>query len=153
MSRGKKQPRRSAVAEAPFSNPLAKKYSSDWRLVWVAAVGSGFIGGAIGAAAGYFAFGWLKREHGVYAIVLPAVLMGLGCGLGMQRRIPIMGLICATAAGVLTLLIEWQNFPFAEDPSFGYFVTHLAEKPPIRMGLFAFATLLAGWFGCGRDES
>lgn len=156
MSRGKKHPRRSPAADgvlASDSGSVSVRSPRTIRgLLTAITIGGGFVGGALGAAMGYYVFGWLNREHGIYAIVLPAVLLGLGCGLGMRRRVPAMGFVCGVAACVFSLLIEWQYFPLAEDESLRYFLTHLNEKPPIRLGLIAFGSLLASWFGSGRDD-
>jgi hypothetical protein len=115
------------------------------------AVGAGVLGGALGGVLGAIAFDYLLSQ-GIYAIVLPGVLIGMGSGLAMQRRNAVVGLLCAIAAGALTILLEWKHFPFVADHSLSYFVQHLHELKPTKLGLFALSIGLAYWFGVGRQS-
>ncbi len=109
----------------------------------------GCIGAIIGAAIGYLLFRWLLKQ-GLYGIVLPGALLGLGAGLAARARSLALGTACAIAAVVVTIVAEWVAMPFAKDTSFTFFVTHLHALPPAKLLMMACGVALAFWMGQGR---
>ena len=108
------------------------------------------LGGAIlGAVLGYIAFRLLIRQ-GIYAMVLPGALVGIGCGLAMQREFKPLGIVSAVIALALGLYLEWRFLPFIVDKSLSYFLTHLHQVKPFDLLMIALGTAAAYWFGVGR---
>jgi len=111
----------------------------------------GILGGAAGGAAGYFLFFWVVRQ-GIYAIILPGALMGIGCGLLSGRQSLYLGVACALSGLALGVFTEWRFAPFAADRSFSFFLLHLHHLPGIKLILLAFGGLVAFGMGMGRDR-
>jgi hypothetical protein len=109
----------------------------------------GCFGAIVGAAAGYLLFRWLITQN-FYAIVLPGALLGLGAGLAARRRSLTLGIIAAMAAVVVTLIAEWSEFPFRDDGSLTFFLTHLHDKSPVKLLLMSCGVAIAFWLGQGR---
>jgi hypothetical protein len=109
----------------------------------------GALGAIIGAGVGYLLFLVLSRQ-GLYAIVLPGALTGLGCGsLSGRRSIP-LGIGCAVLGVAAGIVAEWQFAPFIRDRSFLFFVTHLHQIRTVSQVLILLGGILAFWFGLGR---
>lgn len=119
-------------------------------LSWTVGFLRGFAGAVAGGAIGYFAFFWLVRQ-GLYALVLPGTLVGLGFGALSGRRSIYDGVFCAVCAAALGLFIEWQFDPFLVDKSFTFFLSHAHELRGIKLILIGVSILLAYWFGQGRQ--
>ena len=111
----------------------------------------GLAGAAVGATVGYFSVAWLLR-YGLYAIMLPGALLGLGCGRLMGRSSMVAGILCGLAAVPLGIFCEWRNLPFKIDPSLGFFLTHLNDLSPATKVLIALGAVFAFWFGKGEDR-
>ena len=111
----------------------------------------GVVGGAAGGAAGYFLFFWIVRQ-GLYAIILPGALIGIGCGLLSRRRSVCLGVLCALSGLALGIFTEWRYAPFAADTSFTFFLLHLHHLPGVKLALIAFGGLVALGMGMGRDR-
>ena len=109
----------------------------------------GLLGAILGAVLGYFAFRLLIKQ-GIYAMVLPGALVGIGCGLAMQREFKPLGVVSAVIALVLGVFLEWQFLPFRADKSLSYFLTHLHQVKPFDLLMIALGTAAAYWFGVGR---
>ena len=109
----------------------------------------GIIGAAVGALVGYFVFRWLART-GLYGIMMPGLLLGLGAGLAARGQSQGLGILCGLVAVVVTVFDEWSVFPFVKDSSFGFFVAHVHELPPIKLAMMGLGALAAYWFGQGR---
>src|SRR5690242_11668748 len=110
----------------------------------------GLIGGAIGGVLGYVLFSWVV-DQGVYGLMIPGALLGLGCSLLSGHRSVMRGLICGVAAVVLGMYSEWRHWPFVADKSFPFLISHYHEKQPITL----LMTVLGGVFGfwMGKDAS
>lgn len=110
------------------------------------------IAGAIGGAVlGYFLFGWLLRQ-GLYAMVLPGAMLGVGCGWLSGIRSRPLGILCGVAALLLGLFCEWQYLPFVADKSLGFFLTHLLDLTPMTLIMIAAGGLCGYWFGIRRSN-
>lgn len=114
-------------------------------------VGLGLVGAAAGGALGFFAFGWLWKQ-GFYALALPGVLLGVGCGLLFKRRSMPMAVLCGLAGLALGILAEWHHRPFVKDASFTYFVTHLHQLRPFTLLMLALGALGGFWFAWSVRE-
>lgn len=111
----------------------------------------GLAGAAVGGAVGYFIFFWLVR-NGFYGLMIPGALLGLGAGLAAMGRSQTLAILCAAAAALLAIVVEWQRAPFAKDTSFAYFVTHLNQMDgaTLKLVMTGIGALCAYWFGKGR---
>ena len=107
--------------------------------------GLGFVGGA----AGYFAFRFALSQ-GLYAMVLPGALLGIGCGLLSGTKSFVLGAICGVAGVVLGIFVEWQAFPFIDNHELGYFITHLPNVLPMHLLMIGLGGFGGLWFGMGR---
>jgi hypothetical protein len=107
------------------------------------------VGGIAGGALGYFAF-FLVARQGLYALVLPGALLGLGCGYLSGLKSNLLGVICAFAALLLGLFTEWQFAPFVADDSLAFFSTHLHHLKTMTLVLIAIGAFFGYWFGKGR---
>ena len=107
----------------------------------------GMAGAAIGGAIGFFLFRWMLSQ-GLYAIILPGVLLGMGCGLLAGRQWIVNGVLCGVAGLILGLYSEWRVTGTQE---FGAFVAAVPSYPRGRLLLIALGAILAAWFGRGRD--
>ena len=110
----------------------------------------GAAGGIAGGALGYFAFSFLVGQ-GLYAMVLPGALVGLGCGYLSGMKSQVLGGMCGLAALALGVFIEWKFFPFAKDDSFGFFVAHLQDLKLMTLVMIGIGGFAGYWFGRGRS--
>jgi hypothetical protein len=112
----------------------------------------GVIGALVGGAVGFIVFVWLARQ-GLYALVLPGAMVGLGCAVLLQRSSNLAGILCGLAAVPLCLFCQWKILPFRDDPSLAYFVTHLHEldRPTVTWIMVGISAAFAYWLGKGRD--
>ncbi len=101
------------------------------------------VGAALGGVLGYFAFGWFLR-YGLYALVLPGGLMGIGASVGRTRSFVLAGMVGVSAL-LLTLFTEWVHFPFKADASLSYFVAHLNKLQPTTWLMAAVGTAVGFW--------
>jgi hypothetical protein len=108
----------------------------------------GLLGAAAGGVLGYFAFFWITRQ-GFYALALPGLFIGLGCGLLSRGTSRVQGLVCAVLGLFLGLIIEWQFAPFIADNSLVYFLTHVGDLKPLTWISIGVGGLLAYWCGTG----
>ncbi len=109
------------------------------------------VGAVVGGTVGFFVFDWLAGQ-GLYALVLPGAMLGLGCAVAMQRSSSLAGILCCLSAIPLGLFCEWKILPFARDPSLSYFVAHLPDLRPVTWIMVAIGAAFAFWFGKGRDD-
>ncbi len=111
----------------------------------------GVLGSIVGASLGYYLLHFLAQQ-GFYAIVLPGALTGLGCGSLSRHRSMLLGIVCAVVGAMAGILGEWNIAPFIKDDSLGYFLTHLHQVRPLSQFLILVGSLMAFWFGMGRDR-
>ncbi len=109
------------------------------------------IGGAVvGGAIGFFAFGWLL-EQGLYGLVLPGGLLGIGGGFAKTRSI-FVPIACCVAALVLGFAAEAYYRPFIADHRLGYFVLHLFDLQPATLLMIALGGAIGFWIPFRRLE-
>ena len=106
-------------------------------------------GAAGGAAVGTLAY-WLLLQWGIH--ILAAVGAATALGVSLMARSSSIGWGAGTMvlAVVLSLLVEFLFRPFAVDPSFGYFMRHLADLPRNSLVSLAVVAALGLYFGRGR---
>jgi hypothetical protein len=109
------------------------------------------VGAAAGGLLGYFAFFWLAGQ-GLYGLILPGGLLGLGAGIGKNRSL-LLAAFCGICAVALGLFTEWRFAPFRKDDSLGYFLTHVQDLKPITLLLILLGGLLGFWVPFRRIES
>jgi hypothetical protein len=109
----------------------------------------GIVGAALGGAVGYLVFRLLAK-NGLYGMLIPGALLGLGAGLAARSRSQLLGVVCAVTALLLSVFAEWSLFPFVKDASLAYFVTHVHTLPAIKLIMMAVGVGLAYWLGQGR---
>ncbi len=110
----------------------------------------GLAGAAFGGTVGYAVSAWLATQ-GLYALVLPGALLGLGCATVMGKSSNLAGILCGIAALPLGLLCEWRINRFIVDDSLGYFVTHLHQLTTLTWIMIVLGAVFAYWLGKGRD--
>jgi hypothetical protein len=106
--------------------------------------------GAIGGGlVGYFGFALAIRQ-GLYAMVLPGAMLGLGGGLWARDRSALRAVLCGLAALALGLFAEWRFLPFIEDPGLGYFLTHIPQLSGMTLLMIAAGSALGAWLSLGK---
>jgi hypothetical protein len=109
----------------------------------------GLAGAAVGGIVGYLAFFWIVRQ-GFYALALPGLLLGLGCGLISGVKSKSIGLVCGVLGLALGLFTEWKFAPFAADDGFTFFLSHITHKTRITLISIVGSGVLAFWCGMGN---
>jgi hypothetical protein len=115
--------------------------------VWV--VLRGIAGGIVGGLLGFFIVRWLAGQ-GMYGMMIPGAMIGLGAALAARGRSVLLGVICAVAAVVLAIVIEGTLFPFVKDKSFSFFLAHLHHLKPMTLIMIGLGAVFAFWLGQGR---
>ena len=107
-------------------------------------------GAALGGALGYFVFFWIAQQ-GLYGMIIPGGLLGLGAGVVKNRSV-IIAVVCGLLAIALALFTEWQFAPFKKDDSLGYFLAHVYDLKPITLIMIAVGAAIAFWIPFRRIE-
>jgi len=128
------------------SPAIPSRASNPWPILL-----RGLAGGALGGVVGYFLFHFLLARQ-FYALALPGAVVGVGSGLLARGRSEALAAICAAAAILLAIFIEWQRAPLKADGSLLYFVTHLHQLDggTVKFVMIAVGAMCAYWFGRGR---
>lgn len=106
---------------------------------------------AIGSVVGYFGFSWLLG-YGMYAMLLPGALVGIGCGQLSRTYSIELGCVAALVALLLGIFLEWTFMPFAADESLGFFLSNLHQLTPLTLLMIIGGSVLGFVFGRGRPE-
>jgi hypothetical protein len=112
----------------------------------------GLLGALAGGLLGYFGFAWACRQ-GLYAMVLPGAMLGLGAGLWVRDRSILRAVLCGIAALALSLFAEWQFAPFSDDQSLAYFLMHLHQLRGLTMIMVAAGSASAFWLSLGKNKT
>jgi hypothetical protein len=107
-------------------------------------------GAMAGGLGGYFAFFWIAHQ-GLYALVLPGGLAGIGASLFKNRSTGVC-VICGLLALALGLLSEWRFAPFVKDGSLGYFLSHVHQLKPITLIMITAGTVIGFWLPFNRRQ-
>ena len=119
------------------------------RLSDIFVVLRGVGGGVVGGVIAFFAVRWLAGQ-GMYGMMIPGALIGLGAGMAARGKSVLLGVICAAAAIFLAIVTEWTLFPFIKDKSFSFFLAHLHQLRPMTLIMIGLGGIFAFWFGQGR---
>jgi hypothetical protein len=111
----------------------------------------GLLGAIVGGTLGYFLFIGLTRI-GLYALILPGGLLGLGGGLMLRGKSTLFGVLCGVSALGLGLFADWRFEQFRDDPSFWYFLTHIHKLDFITLFMLIVGVLIAFWLGRGNER-
>jgi Ca2+/Na+ antiporter len=112
----------------------------------------GATGAVLGAVIGSAIFLALLKI-GLYALIVPGALTGMGGAWLSRIYSPVVGVICLVIGAVVTILCEWYKFPFIADDSFIYFVTHLHQLKAMALLLGGIGIVVAFMFGKGNAPS
>jgi hypothetical protein len=107
----------------------------------------GFLGAIVGGVIGYLGYRFALR-YGLYAMILPGGLLGLGCGALAMHRSVWRGVACLVAGLALGLFAEWKSFWV--NKTLGEFLAAIPGFDPMTMIMIGVGGLLAFW--CGRDD-
>src|SRR5688572_2700740 len=129
--------------DALTSDASSKTPPPDWSLPL------GIVGTLVGAALGIVAF-WGLYRGGLYAIMLPGVLAGLGGGYPLKKRSFAIGLFAAVVSLPAMVLTEWWFRPFRKDESLNFFLAHVHHLPTAALLMMLLGAIAAFWFGMGR---
>ena len=112
----------------------------------------GILGALLGGVIGFFLFQFLHAQ-GLYFMVLPGALVGLGCGFAARSRSIVFSIIAMVIAIPVAIFCEWKTDAFFCDDGqtlmgIGEYVSRMVElrgkQLPIFIGLNA---LIALWLG------
>jgi hypothetical protein len=108
------------------------------------------LGAIVGGAVGYAGFFWLVNQ-GLYGLVVPGGLLGLGAGVyaTSSRYIPPL---CGVMALILGIFTEWKFAPFNADESLSYFVAHLHQLKPMTLLMIGLGAAIGFWVPFRRAQ-
>lgn len=107
------------------------------------------LGALVGAFLGYLGFSMLV-QMGIYGMVIPGAMIGLGCGAQARGRSFALGAFAAMLSLVFSIFLEWHFFPFSEDVSLSFFLANLTSLPAKTKLIMCIGTFAGFWFGRGR---
>lgn len=108
----------------------------------------GLAGAIVGIVVAYFLVKWL-RSQGMYAMMLPGLLAGLGCGFAAGRKSYWLGILAAVITMVAGILIEWHVF---YNEPLGKFLSLFHTLRPFKHLMHVIGIAAAFWFGMGRES-
>jgi len=114
----------------------------EWVFVLIGAIAGGLIG--------FFGFLWIAHQ-GLYALVLPGGLVGVGASLVKNQSTAIC-IVCGLLALSVGLLAEWWIAPFLRDGSLGYFLKHVHQLRPITLIMIAAGAVIGFWAPFSRRQ-
>lgn len=112
----------------------------------------GILGGLLGAVVSFFLFQFLHGQ-GLYFMVLPGALVGLGCGFAARSRSFVFSIIALVIAIPAAIFCEWKTDAYFCDDGqtlmgIGEYISRMVElrgkQLPIFIGLNG---LIALWLG------
>jgi hypothetical protein len=108
------------------------------------------LGAAVGGLLGYAAFFWLARQ-GLYGLILPGGLLGLGAGV-FKTRSAAIAVACGVLALGLGLFTEWRFAPFVANDGLGYFLANVHQLKPVTLIMIAVGALIGFWVPYRRRQ-
>jgi hypothetical protein len=112
----------------------------------ILAVGGALVGGLLG----YLLFFWVAAQ-GLYGLVLPGGLLGLGAGIVKNTSI-VVAIACGLLALALGLFTEYRFRPFAEDASLSFFLAHVLDLQPVTLIMIGAGGFIGFWVPFRRLE-
>ena len=109
------------------------------------------VGGIVGVIAGYVAFR-LVLKVGLYGLVLPGALAGVGCAMLGRRPSTAQGVVGGVLGLLGGILAEWHVAPFLVDDSLGYFLAHLGNVRTPSQIMIAAGAILGFLFARSRKS-
>jgi hypothetical protein len=106
-------------------------------------------GALVGTGVGVLAY-WLTLRSGTHILAAVGGGTALGVSFAARKQSLAWGVLTAALAVGFSLLVEFLFRPFAADPSFGYFVAHVADLPRNSLVSLAVVAALGFYFGRGR---
>ncbi len=107
-------------------------------------------GTIVGGLGGYFGFLWIAHQ-GLYALVLPGGLLGIGASL-FKNRSSAVCVVSGFLALALGLFAEWRFAPFVKDESLAYFLNHVDQLRPITLIMIAAGAVIGFWAPFNRCQ-
>ena len=107
----------------------------------------GVLGGITGGVVGGFICRFLA-DQGLYAVVIPGALVGLGFGLAAKKGHIVFGLVSGIMGLLAGLMTQW--LVYSNEPSFFKLVAELKDYHVMTFILLGLGTLLAFSFGKGN---
>ena len=107
-------------------------------------------GAVVGGLIGFWGFVWIVGQ-GLYALILPGALAGLGAGVARNHSLT-LAVGCGLFALSLGLVAEWKVFPFVQNDSIGYFLAHLHQLRPLTMLLIGAGGFIGFWIPFRRRQ-
>lgn len=99
--------------------------------------------GVIGGVLGYAIFFLLVRQ-GLYGLVLPGGLVGVGAGI-FRTQSKYVAIVCGLMALGLGIFTEWRFAPFLANNSFGYFLAHIHQLKTLSLIMIALGAAIGFW--------
>jgi hypothetical protein len=115
------------------------------------AIVRGATGAILGALAGAALFVGLSKI-GLYALIAPGALTGIGAAWLSRVHSPVVGVISLVIGAAATVLSEWSQFPFIADDSLIYFVQNLHKLRSMALILGGIGIIAAFYFGKGQPD-
>lgn len=112
----------------------------------------GAAGGLLGALAGSVIFVALVKI-GLYALMIPGALTGIGGAWLSRAYSPAVGILCVVIGAAATIVCEWSQFPFIADNSLVYFLTHLHQLRMMAILLGGLGIFLSYLYGKGNSSA
>jgi hypothetical protein len=92
----------------------------------------------------------LLLDYGLYGIVLPSALVGLGCGLASGRKVIALGVFSALGGLLAGALAEWRS-DVQPAASFFHFLSDLPGRKPA-IWLILVGAAISFYLGVGRNR-
>ena len=108
---------------------------------------TGLIGGIVGGVIGFFAFKYLVSQ-GLYSLIVPGALVGLGFGFASRVRHVAFGVISAVMGLAACLVCEWKVLN--PDSSFSEFLGGFKNEGVMTWVFLVLGVAAAYYFGVGR---
>lgn len=108
------------------------------------------LGAVLGGFAGFVSFKWLLTQ-GLYGLLLPGGMLGMGAGL-FRTPSKVIAVLCGALALFVGLFAEWNVSPFLKDASLPYFLSHFYDLPPFTLLMIALGAAIGFWIPFRRGQ-
>src|SRR3989442_1402846 len=90
--------------------------------------------------------------QGLYALMLPGALTGVGGALLVRDRSLLRATVCGVLAVGVGLFSEWRFAPFIADTSLSYFISHVHQLRPLTLLMVAAGGGFGYWLALGKER-